>query len=273
MPELPEVETVRKTLTQMILGKTIDHVEVYYLPMISPHSLESFNNKLHHATLDAIDRIGKYLIFRFDTINLMVHLRMEGKFFLKPSDAPRTNHEHIIYHFTDGTSLRYDDVRKFGTHGLKHDKELHTTLPISKLGYEPSDSRLTKHVLKEKLKTDRAIKTALLDQTVILGLGNIYVDEVLFCAKINPTRKARRTSLAKCETLIECSRQVIDKAITLGGSSIRSYTDSLGVTGRFQNELKVHLKADELCELCQTPIRKIKVNGRGTYYCPTCQKR
>lgn len=272
MPELPEVETVRRGLEPRVLNKTIQAITVHYLPMIRPLSLDVFKARLIGKTIAAMRRRGKYLVFDLSDIILLVHLRMEGKFYLGDETTPKMTHEHIRYTFTDGSVLIYHDVRKFGTHTIKEVDALETTHPFINLGYEPSDIRLTATYLKNKLKTDRKIKTALLDQSIILGLGNIYVDEVLFCAKIRPTTRAKRVSLKKCRSIIACSQKVISKAIQLGGSSIRSYTDSLGISGLFQNELNVHMREGELCYTCQTPIKKIKVNGRGTYYCSKCQQ-
>ncbi len=272
MPELPEVETVRQTLKQFIIGKTIKVVNVHYEKMITPKDVSVFKTQLLGQTLQDIDRLGKYLLFKFDDIVLVVHLRMEGKFYLKNISSPKDKHDHITYVFDDDTTLVYNDVRKFGTHELKKPNTLYTTNPLLKLGYEPTDDRLTVSYLKNKLKTTRYIKPALLDQTIILGLGNIYVDEVLFCAKIRPTKRAFKITKKECAQLIRCSQSVIKKAIALGGTTIRSYTDSLGVTGRFQNELMVHMQEHKPCKQCGTPIKKIKVAGRGTYYCPTCQK-
>ncbi len=272
MPELPEVETVRRSLEPRILGKTIANVLIYYEPMIRPLARTHFKEVLIGETLAELRRKGKYLIFDFSSIVLLVHLRMEGKFFLGTVDTPKMPHEHVRYIFSDKSVLIYHDVRKFGTHTLKAPKHLTHTPPFTNLGFEPGDTRLTPTYLKNKLKTDRKIKTALLDQSIILGLGNIYVDEVLFCAKIRPTRRGRRLTKKDCENVIACSERVIDKAIALGGSSIRTYTNSLGISGRFQNELNVHMRAGQPCNSCGKPIEKIKVNGRGTYYCSSCQR-
>ncbi|MFP4287066.1 MAG: DNA-formamidopyrimidine glycosylase [Candidatus Izemoplasmataceae bacterium] len=272
MPELPEVETVKETLKPLIVGKTIAHIDVFYDKMILPLTPEILNKHLRGKTLKGIDRLGKYLLFNFDYYTLLVHLRMEGKFFLKEQGEPVLKHEHIAINFKDGTSLRYDDVRKFGTLTLKDTATVYSTLPLSKLGFEPNDKRLTKKYLKEKLNNNRVIKASLLDQRIILGLGNIYVDEVLYCAKINPKTISNRITLKQCETLITCANRVINRAIELGGSSIRSYLNSLGITGRFQNELSVHLKEGEPCLSCDGVIIKEKIATRGTYYCPRCQK-
>ncbi|MCK5762309.1 MAG: DNA-formamidopyrimidine glycosylase, partial [Candidatus Izimaplasma sp.] len=182
-------------------------------------------------------------------------------------------HEHIIFNFTDKTSLRYHDVRKFGTMDLRPLEKLYSTNPLKKLGLEPFDPLMTVAYLKGKLhKKEVAIKTCLLDQHIFLGLGNIYVDEVLFRCKLNPIKKASKLKDSDYKSIIENSITVLNKAIKLGGTTIKSYTSSLGVTGRFQNELNVHTKKGEPCPVCNTIIEKTRVNGRGTYFCPTCQK-
>lgn len=274
MPELPEVETVRRILDPILKGKTIDTVDVFHPVMIKTHEKETFQKVLKNQTIKGVDRLGKYLIFKLSDYALISHLRMEGKYNIKPSFDDKTKHEHVLFHFKDGMSLRYDDVRKFGTFDLKTYDELYNTPPLSLLGYEPFHPKFNAKYLKQKLtgKT-QAIKPTLLDQTIVLGLGNIYVDEVLFCAKLHPKKQSGKVGLKRLENIVQCSQAVLEKAIKLGGSSIRSYTSSLGVTGRFQNELNVHTKAGAPCPTCKTTIIKIKVGGRGTYYCPTCQTK
>ncbi len=273
MPELPEVETVVRTLKNLILGRTIESIDIHYSKIIKDISVVEFKNKLIGQTLKDISRYGKYLIFIFEDIALISHLRMEGKYFIKDKFDPLVKHEHIVFNFTDDSSLRYHDVRKFGTMDLRQLDEIYTTYPISKLGYEPYDKLMTVNHLKGKLKNkNTAIKSCLLDQTIITGLGNIYVDEVLFLSKLHPDRKPSTLSNNDLENIIENACNVLYKAIDLGGTTIRSYTSSLGVTGRFQNELNVHMKKGEPCPLCSTIIEKKKVNGRGSYYCPKCQK-
>lgn len=273
MPELPEVETVRKTLYNLILNRTIQSIDVYYTKIIKESSPLEFTNKLVGKTLIDIKRQGKYLIFIFDDIALISHLRMEGKYFIKDQNDDVAKHEHIIFNFTDGSSLRYHDVRKFGTMDLRELDDIYTTNPIKKLGYEPFDKGMTIAYLKGKLhKKEVAVKTCLLDQTIFTGLGNIYVDEVLFLSKLNPELKASKLLENDYKNIIANSISVLNKAIELGGTTIRSYTSSLGVTGRFQNELNVHTKKGEPCPVCSATIEKIRVGGRGTYYCPKCQK-
>lgn len=274
MPELPEVETVRKTLLHLIQGKTIRDCDVFYEKIVRNISIDEFKTRIQNKVIENIGRYGKYLLIDLGEDILISHLRMEGKYFIKNADLPKEKHEHVIFYFSDGDTLRYNDTRKFGTMDLIPKDDLWINSLITKLGPEPFEEGMNLKYLKEKLsKKTIAIKTALLDQTVMTGLGNIYVDEVLFLSKLHPTTPSNLLSNKQITSLIENSIAVLNKAINLGGTTIRSYTSSLGVTGRFQNELNVHTKEGEPCPVCNTTIVKTKVNGRGTYYCPKCQKK
>lgn len=275
MPELPEVETVRRTLERQILNKTITDVKVYYERMLENCTKEDFISTLKGKTIKKIDRYGKYLIFIFDDCSLISHLRMEGKFFIKNLDAPKEKHEHIVFTLDNSISFRYHDTRKFGRMALLNtiDKAQIMKYPaLEKLGKEANDETFTEQELLNKLsKKNVFIKTALLDQEIICGLGNIYVDEVCFMSRLNPFTLTKEITLKDARNILESSRIVLAKAIQAGGTTIRSYTSSLGVTGLFQLELLVHSKENEPCPVCKTPIVKTKVGGRGTYYCPRCQ--
>lgn len=274
MPELPEVETVRATLSNLIINKQVRDVDIFYEKIIRNISIKEFKKELINQTIDEVKRTGKYLIFVLGDICLISHLRMEGKYFIKNADEPKEKHEHVIIYFTDGSTLRYHDTRKFGTMDLVLKDQLYNTSPLSKLGPEPFDKEMTLKYLREKLsKKSIAIKSALLDQTIMTGLGNIYVDEVLFLTHLHPEKPSNSLTDTEIQNVIKNSKFVLNKAIKLGGTTIRSYTSSLGVTGRFQNELNVHTKEGEHCIFCNTIIKKIKVNGRGTYYCEECQKK
>ena len=272
MPEIAEVETVRKILKTQILNKKIVKVDVIYDKIIETNKIKFASSLINQKIID-IDRKGKWLIFELDNYYLLSHLRMEGKFFLKNSHDPILKHEHIIFTFSDNESLRYHDTRKFGKMQLISKDELLTNPSLQKQGPEPNSTDLTKEYLLSKLQNKNiAIKTLLLDQTIISGLGNIYANEVLFDAKINPLKSGKEIMLEECQKLVESTNKIINKAISMGGTTIKSYTSSLGVTGLFQQELKVHLKDKELCQVCQNSITKIKINGRSTYYCSICQK-
>jgi len=273
VPELPEVETVKRTLNTLLKDKVITDVTIRYAPMIA-EDINHFKAMLKGHTIHEIKRTGKYLLFDLGEHYLLSHLRMEGKYFIKPTNAPFDKHEHVIFYLEDGETLRYHDVRKFGTMTLRDKATYKSVPPLSLLAKEPIDPTVDGTYIKHKLNnTQRYIKTALLDQHILSGLGNIYVDETLHCASIHPMRRGDMLKKNDYEIIAQCARKVLEKAIELGGSSIRSYTDSLGVSGRFQNELNVHLQKDQSCKTCGTIIEKIKVNGRGTYYCPTCQNR
>lgn len=272
MPELPEVETVKNTLKRQILGKKIKKVSVLYEPIITS-DLDEMKTTLIGKTIDDIKRIGKWLLFCIDDYYLLSHLRMEGKFFLKSKKDKIEKHEHVIITFDDDTDLRYHDTRKFGRMILVKKEDLMNVEAIKKQGIEPNDEKLTKEYLFSKIHTKSLpIKTILLDQTIISGLGNIYANEVLFEAKINPFKEGKKITRKECEKICSAANLIIKAAIESGGTTIRSYTSSLGVTGRFQLQLMVHKREKEPCKICGSPIQNEKVGGRSTYYCKKCQK-
>ena len=272
MPEIAEVETVRNTLKGRILNKKITDVKVHYKNMIESDIKEFASSLIGDSFID-IKRKGKWLIFETNNKYLLSHLRMEGKFFIKDANEAKGKHEHVTIYFEDNTTLRYEDTRKFGRMNLVKKEDLETTESIAKQGFEPGDKNLTSSYLLDKFKNKRLpIKTVLLDQTIISGLGNIYVNEVMFYAKINPLKEAKNISKEECDLIVKGSDEIIREAIKMGGTTIKSYTSSLGVTGRFQQNLKVHKREGEACLVCGSIILNIKIGGRSTYYCPECQK-
>ena len=272
MPEIAEVETVRNTLKKQILHKKIKDVKVLYDKMIESDKNDFKPNLINDEFID-IKRRGKWLIFELNNHYLLSHLRMEGKFFLKASNEQIEKHEHIIISLEDDTDLRYHDTRKFGRMNLIEKKELINNVAINKQGYEPGEKELTADYLLDKFKKKSlAIKTLLLDQTIISGLGNIYANEVLFASKINPFKKGSEITKNEAEEIVKSSNKIIKRAMELGGTTIKSYTSSLGVTGRFQQELMVHKRENEECKVCHNLIKNEKINGRSTYYCSNCQK-
>ncbi|MCY8517711.1 DNA-formamidopyrimidine glycosylase [Bacillus atrophaeus] len=274
MPELPEVETVRRTLTGLVRGKTIKSVEIRWPNIIKrPAEPEEFARNLIGETIQSIGRRGKFLLFHLDHFVMVSHLRMEGKYGLHQAEDPDDKHVHVVFTMTDGTQLRYRDVRKFGTMHLFHPGEEMRELPLSQLGPEPDDKEFTDAYLKERLmKTNRAVKTALLDQKAVVGLGNIYVDEALFRAGIHPETKANQLSAKKIKKLHEEIKNTLQEAIDAGGSTVRSYINSQGEIGMFQLRHFVYGKKDKPCKTCGTMISKIVVGGRGTHFCAKCQK-
>ena len=273
MPELPEVETVKETLKRKVLNKNIIGVVINYDGIVESPNVIEFTNNIKNQTIKDITRRGKWLVFELNDYYLLSHLRMEGKYFLKNRDEQYNKHEHVIFEFSDGTDLRYQDTRKFGKMLLVEKDKLNEARPIKELGLEPWDDNLNVTYLKDKYKNKKLpIKTVILDQSIITGIGNIYADEVLFLSNINPLTKVNILKDIELSNIISNTKVVLEKAIKEGGTTIRSYTSDEGITGRFQNSLYVHCRENEKCLICNSTILKIKVGGRGTYYCPKCQK-
>ena len=273
MPELPEVENVRRVLVSKLKNKKITSVDVIYPNIIAFPSPEEFCQELKGEVIHNINRRGKWLIFELDHYELLSHLRMEGKYHFKNKKDVLEKHEHVNFILDDTISLRYCDTRKFGRMYLYKREEANSKKPLNELGLEPWDKELTASYLTEKYKNKNIpIKTVLLDQSIITGIGNIYADEILFLSKINPLKKASLLNKKELNSIIEQTKKTLEMAIIYGGTTIRSYESSEGVHGNFQNNLLVHNRSNEKCKNCNSEILKIKVNGRGTYYCPKCQK-
>lgn len=272
MPEMPEVETVRKTLEPLVKGKTIKNVTVWYSKIIMGNSQE-VAKKLKGKKILAIDRYGKYLLIRLSgDLTLVSHLRMEGKYRLVNSDTPKQKHEHVQFLFDDGTALRYDDVRKFGRMHLVETGTERQTTGIRHLGPEPNSKDFSLgYFQKELSKKKKNIKTSLLDQTIVCGLGNIYVDEVLWQSKIHPLSVPAKIPAAQVKNLFNTINSTIKKATELRGTTVHTFLDADGQIGGYQDMLQVYGHSGQECARCGTILEKIKVNGRGTTFCPHCQ--
>ncbi|MBQ4253742.1 MAG: bifunctional DNA-formamidopyrimidine glycosylase/DNA-(apurinic or apyrimidinic site) lyase, partial [Erysipelotrichaceae bacterium] len=268
MPELPEVETVVRTLEHQLKGQKITAVSVIYPRIIDNAAAEQFQSGLAGETFREFDRRGKFLIFRLDRHVLIAHLRMEGKFYYYKQETAPSKHTHVVFRLSDGW-LHYNDVRKFGRFYLYgKDEPLEA---ISSLGYEPFDQQLKPEYLKNYCRRlSQPIKSVLLDQSMIAGIGNIYADEICARVNIDPRHPSCLISLNRWQKIIEATREVLAEAIEAGGTTIRSYTSSLGITGRFQQQLLVHSQSN--CSVCGSETVKIRLGGRGTYYCPKCQR-
>ncbi|EPZ39591.1 MULTISPECIES: DNA-formamidopyrimidine glycosylase [Anoxybacillus] len=270
MPELPEVETVRRTLLPLVVGKTIERVKVHWEKIVQHPDVETFCDRLKGQTIYDIERRGKFLIFQLDDVVLVSHLRMEGRYIYEKENAPFDRHTHIFFTFTDRTELRYRDVRKFGTMHLFNKGE--NVPPLSNIGIEPLDEQFTVLWLTDQLqRTKRTIKAVLLDQTIVAGLGNIYVDEVLFRSSIHPERIATTLTEQEIEALHEAIVETIREAIEKGGSTVRTYVNTQGKIGTFQTQLYVYGRVNKPCRRCGEPIVKTTVANRGTHYCKHCQ--
>jgi formamidopyrimidine-DNA glycosylase len=272
MPELPEVETVRKGLERLVVGKTIQEVTVLWAKIIETPEIEVFEHQLIGQTIHKMERRGKFLIFKLTDFDLISHLRMEGKYEVHEKDDGRTKHTHVIFTFTDGTQLRYLDVRKFGRMVLVEKDQGQNYKGILALGPEPIPADFKLADFRSGLKKHhKAIKPLLLDQRLVTGLGNIYVDEALWEAKIHPEQPADSLKAKEAETLYYAIIDVLARAVEAGGTTIRSYLNALGEAGKFQIMLNVYGQTNQPCPRCGTPIQKIKVAQRGTHFCPACQ--
>lgn len=271
MPELPEVETVKRSLQKLVLNEKICNINIKYNKILENIKIEDFKNKISNQTIHDIKRRGKWLMFELDNYYLLSHLRMEGKYLIRNNNDIYTKHELIGFDFISNKSLRYQDTRKFGRMYLLEKETIYQVKPLNELGLEPWDDNLNISYLKNKYKNKKLpIKTVLLDQTIIVGIGNIYADEILYMSNINPLKKCSLLTNKELDSIIKNTRIILNKAIELGGTTIMSYESSEGVHGRFQNCLLVHGK--KKCPKCNNDITKIKVNGRGTYYCSKCQQ-
>jgi len=273
MPELPEVETVKRTLSTQIVGLTIKNVFVQVEKMIKTDSSTEFKMKLIGQKVIDITRRGKHLIFELDDYFILSHLRMEGKYFFGDEAGARDKHVHVEFVFDNGGKLRYEDTRKFGTfHLYEKPVDIQTTKPLAILGPEPwSDEFNPDSVQAFLAKKHMPIKSLLLAQKMVTGLGNIYVDEVLFASNIHPMKKSGDLTRTDAENVVKYTQEILAKAITYKGTTIQTFSYAHGSTGEFQNFLQVHTRKGEPCPRCETPVSKTKVGGRGTYYCATCQ--
>ena len=272
MPEAPEVQTVLSTLETQIQNLKILKVDVFYEKILADPSIKEL---LVGQSFLQFHRIGKYLIFITELYDFIVHLRMEGKFYLLNEIPKEKKHIHVIFSLSDGRFLCYHDTRKFGRMELYPKQEDKYNCPaLKKVGWDVLDERYTPMYLYSKIHTSkRSLKAVLLDQSIQAGIGNIYADEICFASRLDPRTRAYRLSKKDCQILVKESKRILAGAMKYGGTTIRSYTSSLGVTGLFQLKLHVHTKEGCPCDVCSNPVIKTFVNNRGTYICTHCQKR
>ncbi|MFC3927652.1 DNA-formamidopyrimidine glycosylase [Streptococcus caprae] len=274
MPELPEVETVRRGLERLIVGRTIQRVTIRY-PRLVVTDREEFTATLTGATIQAMKRRGKYLLFDLGAKTLVSHLRMEGKYLLFPTDqVPDNKHFHAFFDLDNGQTLVYQDVRKFGTMELLETNSLGSYFAKKKLGPEPVKGEFAYAPFERKVRAShKPIKPYLLDQSLVAGLGNIYVDEVLWAAKVHPERVSSSLKPAEIKRLHAETIRILQLGIDKGGSTVRTYRNALGEDGTMQEEHKVYAKTGQPCQRCGREIVKIQVGGRGSHFCPKCQKK
>lgn len=288
MPELPEVETVRRQLTPFLQDQTITGVEVFHAKTVGHDA--TIEDRLVGHTISEVDRIGKLLIISFhdtDDLFLLIHLKMTGQLLYQPphdgviagghtlqaSDQAELpgRHTRSAFSFADGSVLYFNDMRLFGYTKISDAAAVATAR--TGFGPEPIDPEFDLDWFATTLRRKRTpVKAALLNQAFVSGLGNIYVDEALFRAQVRPTRNAARVTRKEARTLGAAAGEVMRAAIAVGGTTFQHFVDTGGHAGNFTDYLQVFGKQGTPCRVCSTPIEKIRVAGRGTHYCPTCQK-
>ncbi|MDR1604531.1 MAG: bifunctional DNA-formamidopyrimidine glycosylase/DNA-(apurinic or apyrimidinic site) lyase [Gracilibacteraceae bacterium] len=272
MPELPEVETIRRTLAPHVLGQTIKKVRVNWPgAFVLPPKLTPAR-ALREREIVALGRRGKYLLLELDDgATVVVHFRMTGALVYYPRARAGDAHTHVVVNLTNG-QLHYTDQRKFGRLQYVPAGELATLACLTKLGPEPTGEDFCLEYFARKLDGKKtAIKAALLDQTIVCGLGNIYADEALFRAGILPFRPAGTLRLSEVFLLYDAVRLTLTQGIAAGGTTFRDYRDGDGHSGSFQNQLRVYGRGAQPCLTCGLPLHKVRVGGRASVYCPGCQ--
>ena len=266
MPELPEVETIRNELSPHVIGRTIKGLSLPWEGIVRQPSLEEFCARLIGQRITGLGRRGKYLIFRLSSGQaLIIHLKMTGSLWLKEPEK----FVRAIIHLDDGTNIYFRDPRKFGIMWLTDDEE---SVGV-KLGPEALREGFTAKVLAEKLKKRTApIKALLCDQGLVAGIGNMYADEALFTAKIHPMRAGGSLSQAEIKRLYNSIRKVLRAGITEKGASTDTYFRPSGEKGSAHSQFRVAHRRGESCPICSTPLERIPVRNRGSYFCPKCQK-
>ena len=286
MPELPEVETIRRDLLKKIKGKKIIEVKIKKSSMVKGSTI-SFIRKIKNQKINDIKRIGKLLIFDLGkNINILVHLKMTGQLVYKNGaksvagghNIPKNNNKlpnkysHIIIYFSDGGKLYFNDLRQFGYMRLVDDKQRDKV--IEKFGIEPLTKNYTLENFKKVfLKRQGILKAVFLNQQLLAGIGNIYADEICFAAGILPSRKVNKLTKQEVEKLFLVSEKIIKQAIHMRGTTFNDYVDADGNKGNYFKLLKVYGREGKKCKRClHGKIKKIRLVGRGTHFCSNCQK-
>jgi formamidopyrimidine-DNA glycosylase len=270
MPELPEVETVVQGLRQLLAGRTIMSASVDWPRAVARPAIEGFCSRVAGRKVVSVERRGKYVIVGLDRGYLLIHLKMSGRLWVIPGDEPPDKHAHVIFYLDDGRELRFQDTRKFGRVYLVDDPQEVTAA----LGPEPLADGFSLDDLCRLLahRTGR-LKSLLLNQQFLAGLGNIYADEVLFAARLHPLRRADSLTCDEQARLYEAIRAVLRQAVAAQGTTLDDggYTDARGQAGAYQEQIAVYGRKGQPCLRCQTPIERIVIGARSTYFCPRCQ--
>lgn len=266
MPELPEVETIRKQLSEAIVGATIAGLEVRQAKCFGG------DTKIRGEVIGGVTRVGKYLFVKFESgRGLAIHLKMTGRLVVDVDEYDRLPHTRVVIQLRDGRKIYYWDTRMFGY--VRVEKDVDETEQKLKAKMGPDPWEMTEIELVRKLqKTGRSVKEAILDQSLLAGVGNIYANDGLWEAGVNPTRRANTLRLSEVKKLLVGLRKVMERGLATGGASDNSYVNALGQKGSYQNEFLVYGRVGEPCRRCGQALKRIVVGGRGTWACEKCQK-
>jgi formamidopyrimidine-DNA glycosylase len=275
MPELPEVETVCRGLSRTIRGETILRAETRRAGLRQPFPA-NLVSLLKGARIDDIRRRAKYVLADLDNDHtLVVHLGMSGRILFRPrgDNQPPEKHDHFIIHIKNGGTVVLNDPRRFGVVDIVRREKINEHALFSHLGYEPLDKDFTPDALGDALAGRRTpLKVALMDQRIVVGVGNIYAAEALYMSRLSPARTAGSLTGAELKKLVPAIKAVLEKAIAAGGSSLKDYVQTDGELGYFQHDFKVYGRDGQKCRRCAATIARDVMGGRSTFYCPACQK-
>lgn len=269
MPELPEVETIKNGLLDLS-SAVIKDIIIRFPRLRYPLNREELM-KMSGQKVKSVERRAKYLLLKLENGTLIIHLGMSGRITLYSGEAPQVQkHDHVDIQF-DNYTLRYNDPRRFGC--IVYTENPENSALLMKLGPEPFSSEFTPHYLKNKINNRKTpIKQLIMDNAIVVGVGNIYACESLFMTKISPLTLGSKLTLAQCKKLVTNIQTVLQNAINAGGSSLRDYKNANGDLGYFQTSHNVYGRTDQPCKVCSTPIKEVRLGQRNSFYCPECQK-
>ena len=274
MPELPEVETFRAVLEQELCGRAIESVDLRHPAIVGHPSPEAFVEGLNHRAIEAVGRRGKFLILHLaGESDLVCHLRMTGRLLVTPHAHPAWPHTHAVLHLSDGRQLRFADQRRFGRLWLRRAGELDTFTGIARLGPEPFETAFDAAWLEERLSgRQRAIKTCLLDQSLVAGIGNIYADEILFAARLHPEQPAASLTRAHFRRLAALIPAILARAVDDNRVTPEAFLQGGGTEYRNTPLLRIYGHEGDPCPRCHSALRRLTVGGRSSCHCPKCQR-
>ena len=273
MPELPEVETVCRSLRPHLLGRRIERIDVRERRLRVPVDVARVG-LLVGKRIESVDRVAKYILLRLNDPSVwLFHLGMSGKLICTAGSTPRQKHDHIVVDLDDGLQLRYHDPRRFGLAMVTHAGDLAGLPQLRRLGVDPFGQTLTgEYLFSFTRASERRIRDLLLDQQIVAGLGNIYANEVLARVRVKPTTRAWRLTRKQVGMIAAAIPELLHDAIHWCGTSFSDYRDADDKSGEFQNHLRVYDRDGEPCRVCPSTIKRVAIGNRSAFYCPTCQK-